>query len=70
MKEVFITRKLFGKKDEPQFGSWWEKGHSEMKFMLDRYGKDAYSILLTREEWNEIQGQLDELNVWKDRSHF
>ena len=67
MKKVFITRKLFGTLDEPQFGSWWEEGHYEMKFLKDRYGDEAYHILLTHEEWATIQGQLAEL---EDRSHF
>ena len=67
MKDVFVTEKTFGEPDDPKFGSWWEKGHHEIVFVNEVVeGRametlDAFHVLLTRKEWNDIQQQLEDL---------
>ena len=58
MKDVFITSHTFG--DPPTGGSWYEKGNVKTSFIEPLAKKkgwnemDAYHVLLTREEWEEI----------------
>jgi hypothetical protein len=61
MKDVLVMTKLFGDPGDPKFGSWYEKGHHETDFLAKLAEEknmpeiDAYHVLLTRKEWNEME---------------
>lgn len=59
MKDILILTQLMDFAGGPEAGEWYEKGHLETKFLEDR-GVGMYHVLLTREEWDEIERKLDE----------
>jgi len=66
MRDLLIMTHTMDFCGGPESGSWYERGHHETEFVeelavkkgLDPMG--AYHVLLTREEWNEIERKLDE----------
>jgi len=66
MREVFTTEHLIFRDDGLKEGKWYEKGAEDpwVKELAEKLGKnydDAFEVLLTRKEWNDIQNKMKAL---------
>ena len=73
MRDVFITEHTFTYQNGLKAGSWHERGVKDQEFYavlakdMGLTEMDVYHVLLTRDEWNKIEDQLEDLD---DRKRF